>query len=667
MVPIEAQIATVVFWLVILKFCQITVYPYLKPALGNLAYGLAYPAGVLLLTLVSWYLGLMQLPVQPVLILFAALGVYALYRKRYDPEEIKQNFNWDMVFLAAFMLMLVVRIHSPGIIPSGEKFMDAAFLGSIMETPVIIPADPWYAGSDLSIYYYLGHWMMGVLGVLAGGVHTVVFNLMLPTVFGFAAVSAYALGILLLKRHKWIPVLVLLIPDAALIWYLASSAGSAAWWASTRVIENTINEYPLFSFLWGDPHAHVLDCFNQILFLCLLAVMMVRWRELSGNGKYLLAALLALSLGTMPAINSWDVMIYAGVYLVVAGIVWYFMEEHDIRRILPFVLVPVLSLLSYGPFLLNMVSVGGSSVQGFFPVVSPTAVNEFLGVYLFFVAVFMIYGFSVLKKYPWLVIVPIVFAISGYASAGIAVFCILLLAGKRELLPETVFGILGMAIVCMMEFIYLKDYMGDVYYRMNTVFKFGFCAWFILSASALVIIGKWIQERFSGLSAKKTIAIAAVAVICLAAASGITGISHGYPGGSLDGAAWLETMHPSDAAGIAYRASAAKPGDVVVEAAGDSYTYSGRVSVMTGLPVVIGWAGHEVGWRQGIGNAGGRWNDVRTLYENPSETLELMDKYNATYLFVGETENEKYRVLLPSEGLLEVFSDEGVTIYQRSG
>jgi YYY domain-containing protein len=324
MISIESQILTVILWLIIIKFCQITLYPYLRPALGKISYGLAYPVGILLLTIVSWYLGLAGLPVQLVLILFAVLGGVALYKKQYTKDDLRAQIQWDIVFLSAFALLLIVRWFTPGIIPSGEKFMDAAFLGSIMLNPTVTPPDPWFAGGSLDIYYYLGHWMMAVLGILTLGTSTVVFNLILPTIFALAAVSAYAIGVLLLKRHHWLPMLVLIVPNAALIWNAFTSEGIIeTWWASTRVIGDgtTINEYPLFSFLWGDPHAHLLGCFNQLLFICLLAVMMTKWQYLKGWRKYILAGLLSLSLGTMPAMNSWDVLIYAGVYLVVAFMV----------------------------------------------------------------------------------------------------------------------------------------------------------------------------------------------------------------------------------------------------------------------------------------------------------------------------------------------------------
>ena len=266
MISIESQILTVILWLIVIKFCQITLYPYLRPALGKISYGLAYPVGILLLTIVSWYLGLAGLPVQLVLILFAVLGGVALYKKQYTKDDLRAQIQWDIVFLSAFALLLIVRWFTPGIIPSGEKFMDAAFLGSIMLNPTVTPPDPWFAGGSLDIYYYLGHWMMAVLGILTLGTSTVVFNLMLPTIFALAAVSAYAIGVLLLKRHHWLPMLVLIVPNAALIWNAFTSEGIIeTWWASTRVIGDgtTINEYPLFSFLWGDPHAHLLGCFNH--------------------------------------------------------------------------------------------------------------------------------------------------------------------------------------------------------------------------------------------------------------------------------------------------------------------------------------------------------------------------------------------------------------------
>lgn len=86
---------------------------------------------------------------------------------------------------------------------------------------------------------------------------------------------------------------------------------------------------------------------------------------------------------------------------------------------------------------------------------------------------------------------------------------------------------------------------------------------------------------------------------------------------------------------------------------------------MTGLPTILGWKNHEGHWRNGSIKIAERQNDVKNIYEDPDQTLTLMDKYDATYLFVGESEHERYNVSLPSSGIIEVFPADGVSIYRR--
>ncbi|MDO5847645.1 MAG: DUF2298 domain-containing protein [Methanocorpusculum sp.] len=672
----EFQALTVLLLLVIVKFCQLAVYPYLRPALPKIYYGLAYPVSILLLTLISWYLGLLQLPVQLALIPFAVLFGFAIWKKQISFSEIKSNAVFDVIFLAGFVLLLAVRFAYPGIIPSGEKFMDAAFLGSIMNNPVVTPADPWLGGAPLTVYYYLGHWMCGVLGILAFGSNTVVFNLMLPLVFGLAAVSAYSVGACLFDRRRaWIPTLVLLIPNIALFVRLALGEGiTTAFWNSTRVIgsvpSETINEYPLFSFIFGDPHAHVLGCFNQLLFICLLTVLLVKWREIPVYGKYLLAVLLSLSLGTMPAMNAWDVLVYAPLYLAAAGVAVFLMvrdrEGISLHDILPLVLVPFLSILSYAPYLLSMFSSGVSSIDGIGIVSSPSALPLFLGVWGILLFIVFLDCMKTLKKYWWLVIIPIVLFFFGYGTAGVCLFLLLLLLLKKDKHVDTFFAAAGCILLILMEIFYLNDYMGDPYERMNTVFKIGFVCWFILGSSAFMMIGRWIRGRFAGVSRKRF--LTAAGIVYLAVIVVLTGCALGFSngnGGTLDGAAWMSSEHPSDALGIAWLKEHAAPSDVVAEAAGTSYQYSSRISALTGLTTPLGWAGHEMMWRPDNGTISEVSADLKEMYENPARTVSLMDKHNVKYLFVGEVEQANYQVSLPDEGLLMVFSTPGCAIYQR--
>lgn len=670
MVPLESQICTIVLWLVIIKFCQMTLYPYLKPAFEKLAYGLAYPTGILVLTLISWYLGFVHLPVQLVLIPFAILGGYALWKKMYCKEEIKENTKWDLIFFGAFLAMLCVRYYRPGITPNMENYMEAAFLGSIMNNPVVTPADPWFSGGTLSIYYYLGHWMMGVLGILCGGTSTVVFNLMLPTVFALSVVSACAIGTLLLKWHWWIPSLVFVLPNTAFFWNLFVHGPTImiGEYSVYGVVPRLSFEYPLFSYLLADPHAHLLGSFNQLFCFCMLTIMITKWAKLNLQGKYLLVLLIALSLGTMAAVHSWDVLLYAGIYLFVGCTVWYTQENHDIRKIIPFILVPIAALLTYGPYLLETFS-ESASISGVKLVTEQTPFIPYLGVYLIFFTVIIIYGYPALRKYPWLIIVPVILALLGYPTVGLPLFCILLLIAKREILPETIFGICGMVMILLMEIIYLDDATGS---RFNFVYKYCFDVWLILGPTMFIILGKWIEKYITlpKISGKYLLISAGIVLILLAALPGIAGINTQYPMGTLDGSAWMETLHPADAKGINYLSRNIASGEIVVEAPGTGLrdpSNGGRVSTMTGISTILGMISHEKHWRSGTNaDIDQRVIDIQKIYEDPDQTLTLMDKYGAVYLFVGESEHERYNVSLPSSGIIEVFSADGVSIYRRS-
>jgi uncharacterized membrane protein len=45
---------------------------------------------------------------------------------------------------------------------------------------------------------------------------------------------------------------------------------SFSYWTSSRVIPDTINEFPFFSFLQGDVHAHMISITFQLLVIILL-------------------------------------------------------------------------------------------------------------------------------------------------------------------------------------------------------------------------------------------------------------------------------------------------------------------------------------------------------------------------------------------------------------
>ena len=222
-----------------------------------------------------------------------------------------------------------------------EKPMDMAFITAINASTQFPPHDPWMSGESLN-YYYLGHmvlaWPIELLGLRPG--HG------LPAGLGRAArpdgdrglhVRGHAVG----RRARDAgeraprggPVFAGLVA-AALVAILGNLAGvrswisaadpprDYAWFDPSRVIPDTINEFPSFSFLLGDLHAHVLAL--PFTVLALAFAMQVALNGPRGDllWRAVAEALAAgLAVGMLYAINSWSYPVAAGI-LAAAVITW---------------------------------------------------------------------------------------------------------------------------------------------------------------------------------------------------------------------------------------------------------------------------------------------------------------------------------------------------------
>ncbi|HOI13639.1 MAG TPA: DUF2298 domain-containing protein [Methanoculleus sp.] len=658
-------IVAVLLWLAVVKLLQLAIWPALDRTLGSLAAAAAYPASILLFTLGSWYCGLLGLPIWLALLPFLAALAYAASRRFFTKERMRSALSWDLAFLVPFLFMLEVRWINPTI-SYAEKFMDHAILASIMRQPIIPPLDPWYAGGTLDVYYYLGYWTNGVLGLVSGVPSTVAFNLALPTVFSLAVVALYALGHLLLDRYRWLPVLALFIPNPSAIYHiLIGDAWFDVLWGSTRTIENTINEYPIFSMLWGDVHPHVMSFFNQGFLLFLLVFAYMRWGTLSMRGRAVLCGLAALSLGSMPGFNSWDVLVYAPVTLVFGLLVWrrYGNFSWDDRRSwMVLAAVPPLAILAYLPFYLQLNSPG---VAGVGTVPTPSEPVEFLLVHGFFLAVLAAYCAPGIRRRPYLLLAAVPFVLAGYPAAAIAAVPLVYLLARRRFSAVDTLAILGLTIILVTELVYLVDNMGETYFRMNTIFKFYLPAWFLMGTASLAIVGEWLKSAGIGrrMSAGTRRALPALAAVILLAAPFVINVDFGYGSHTLDGAAYLEGSHRGDAAAIAFLRTL--PGDhILVEAEGGDYTYYSRVSSFTGIPAIIGMPFHEYMWRGDEGRISERSADVRAIYEQPARTVDLARAYNATLLYVGAEERNRYDVSIPTEALELIYDAEGIQVYR---
>jgi YYY domain-containing protein len=661
---IEQQVFLVISWLLILTLLQLSFYPSLKKTFGSLAFPTSFTASLLTFTIISWYCGLAHVPIQLALLPFIGLIGFHLYHHHYKLDDLKGEWHWEVLFLICFFLMLDVRFVNPTI-SYAEKFMDHGFLASIMRNPVVPPLDPWFSGGFLDVYYYLGYWIFGSLGIVSGVPSNITFNLALPTIFSLAAVNVYATATLLLKRFRWLVLLIFFIPNPSFFYQIALGKGlNTVIWDSTRTITNTINEYPLFSFIWGDVHAHVISIFNQAFLIFLLLYAYLRWETLEPKGKWLMCILCALSLGSMPLINTWDVLIYAPITLVVMSlIIWRTWKAGAWKTSWSsLITIPPLAILCYLPFYLQLhTNTGGISV-----VHSPSDPVEFLLVNGWFIAIFLAILWRDIIRRPYLLLAIVPFFLTGYIAAAIAVIPFVYFLGKKEHDFPEILAMLGLLVLIICELFYLKDSMGDIYFRMNTVFKCYLPAWIMLGIAAFTMTAQKLADWgwIPVLPAWKTATLTIIVIMALFVLPFAVSYNTGYGTGTLDGLAYISATHPGDAGAIAYLRTL--PGDErLVEAEQGDYSYYSRVSSFTGIPAIIGMPFHEFMWR---GDTTGWFNsriaNIRSIYEEPDQTISLMKKYNATLLYSGDSERERYNVSLPTTGLEEIYSSDGTKIYR---
>jgi len=204
------------------------------------------------------------------------------------------------------------------------------------------------------------------------------------------------------------------------------------------------------------------------------------------------------------------------------------------------------------------------------------------------------------------------------------------------------------------EFFYIQDALGSenpVYLRLNTVFKLYIQNWVIWGICAGYIVFQ-LRDYFKS---KKAWGIAAVTLILLVsiypvfATIGKSGSFRGDP--ELDGMAYVKKEHLQDYQAILWSGNiTGQP--VILQAPGELYQWNTAITAFTGLPTVIGWAGHELNWRfPKRSEIDMRWSEVGKIYTSNdiSEVGKLLRKYNVSYVYFGEAEAKRFG----SQGLFE--------------
>ena len=710
-------------WLILYLILQLCTWVILRAWLSSvLALPASFAVSLLWSTLISWYLawfGFSPTCTLGIFLVLAGIVFGTIQKARIGMLSDLDDGKWYYaLFLIVFCTMLLVRMFGPDIsIWTWDKFMNHGFIASMMRTPVVPPLDPWFAGGTLEVYYYLGHWCFATLGSITQIPSWIVFQFVAPTVASVSAVQLYGIGKLLLKKFSLLPVILLFIVNPGFIYhYVNEVVPYYLLFASVRVIPETFTEYPLYTFLFGDAHAHAMGIFNQTFFLLMTVYLFTQWMKLASSERVMCAIVTGISLGTMVGMTVWSAFAYTPLFLLVALTIWYnthngeekeemygigtwfskaFTHLHtDISNLLKrgteishssaailylWILVPLIAFLSYAPFFIMMNPVGA---QGIGIVHTKTMLPEFflaLGWFLFLLVCTL---YSDIKKQPKLLLIAIPFIIVGYPLIGFVLVLLAYLIARHEGVSDLLL-ICGLFLTLVCELVYIIDSTSwSAWYRLNTLWKLYCAAWFLLGVGALCSVNIRVErfmdrvclERKGAIIEKYSSWLVTGGIVVLILSVPI--LSHELKTVSspqiqgLDGYAWMARTYPDDYAAIMYLTHL--PGEhVLVTAAGDIDLYHTRIASGTGIPTILGGPSHEWSWRED--NPPGwqqeRITDISIIYEQPERALEIMEKYNADLLVLGTPERMRYQI--PDDisaylaDLVPIFTSGAMTIYQR--
>ncbi len=485
--------------------------------------------------------------------------------------------------------------------------------------------------------------------------------------------------------------------------------GRGDWyWFPSRVIPapgdvEPITEFPLFTFLYSDLHAHMI-----VLPLALLAIAWaVSFLGARLNGKNSLTQIgveitvASLVVGAMRPTNTWDLYAYLPLLSIVIAYALFRFSSINLKRSSFYALAGValffiLANLFYQPFIANFGQAYGK--------INPwKGTHTPLGSYfaqwgsMLFVIVSWMWSethawmartpYSALAKWRGLMQGIIVLLLGlliglaylevrvGWISIPLALWAGLLIL--REELDEGKRLVLflvgtGLLLTTVVEVIVLAGDIG----RMNTVFKLYLQAWtfFAMSAGAALLwllpeMKKWTQNwRIFWQVVAGMLLLGAMLFTVTATIDKMRDrVSVATPMG-LDGMAYMRSASyydqgnmalSQDYAGIQWMRENIIGSPVIVETNTPEYRWGSRYTIYTGLPGVVGWNWHQRQQRALMSTqVTDRVAEVNAFYQTSDlhEAQLFLQKYDARYIVVGQLEKNYY----PGPGLEKFEQQDGV-------
>jgi YYY domain-containing protein len=481
------------------------------------------------------------------------------------------------------------------------------------------------------------------------------------------------------------------------------------YWIPSRVIPapgevEPITEFPYFTFIYGDLHAHMIALPVALLALAwIVSVVLARakWKGILGGAAGFLLG--GLAIGALYPINLSDIYTYLPLAIVaLAYAIWRYLDVDklnwpynlptNVKRLLVVVgSVVLLVILAYALYMPYRWWYGQAYSSVDLWKGTRTPVSSYLthwGLFLFVFITWMIY-----ETREWMASTPLSSLRKLESHKGLMIFALALLfswigvllwfgvniawlvvplatwAGVlllRPGIPDTkriVLFLIGTSLIItlMVEVIVVR---GDIA-RMNTVFKFYLHTWTLFAVSAGVAIS-WLVPTLPYWLSRWRIAWQAGLIILLACAAMfpvfgtlakvndrmVADAPH-----SLDGLIYMPYAEYNESGTVMdlsqdYRAirwmqENIQGSPVIVEANSPNlYRWYSRYTINTGLPGVLGWEWHQQQQRALNPSdwVNKRLAEINQFYltMDSGYVRDFLRKYNVRYIVVGQLEQATY-------------------------
>ena len=497
-----------------------------------------------------------------------------------------------------------------------------------------------------------------------------------------------------------------------------------AFWVPAEILEHSevsfhITEFPFFTFLFADLHAHMMVIPFTLLVIGLGLNVVVGLK--SGNAIWVFTTLitLALGLGSLWVVNSWDFPPYVILAVALLLLAVYLPDRTVVSRLALFVSLAIgviaTAILAFLPFHQTYETFN----NGLDVSLWRTPVDRFLGIhglFLFVIMSFLLYQardiiWDLVRnvRYPgnssvtpgiwWMKICVGIgflcaafFAFAGFWTVTLLfVFLILtvIVAWKvfTSKYTDRAYEAVPLVLLSLALFIGigvdLVRVEGDIG-RMNTLFKYYIEIWVLLSVVSAYMLWRLGTTEFLRPAFTAASSIWVLVLMVLVGSSLIytmlgtkARLADRFTQGSfsLNGMAYMaDATHEEqgqlielkwDQEAIEWIQDTVEGSPVILEAHLSQYHWGARFSAYTGLPTVIGWPWHQVQQRTDYSFAvDDRIDDVREIYEtlNSERALELIRQYRIQYVVVGDLERMTYQ----KEGLLK-FESMGNKVFENFG